>query len=250
MEPSTTRFTCLTNQSVPLDRTAELCLQPAIFLSRAFFGRESVKVYRIDSKHDIHQDLQPKDQPSKIHTFCTCILSAIVLIPATFLGGLLKGWSWCTNQHKEDCKQLHKFLNPEKVKDPNKKPTHEENTLINQDTGNHLESLSSGQIASQGEHNGDVYEGAFAKGYRTGQGKLTKTNGDVYEGEFVKDKLSGFGVYIWKKGGQRYQGAFKENEPSGVGKLFDKEGTLLYEGEFERGLPKEPSKQYLMWDED
>lgn len=103
------RFICLTNESITLDRRAELCLQPAIFLSRVFFGEKSVKVYRIDSMGKIH-DLPSLNRTSIIHTFCMCILGAVVLIPGILVGGILKGLSCCTQQHKKDCEKLKNFL--------------------------------------------------------------------------------------------------------------------------------------------
>lgn len=36
--------------------------------------------------------------------------------------------------------------------------------------------------------NGDVYEGAWFKGLRSGYGVLTKRNGDHFEGYWVNDK--------------------------------------------------------------
>lgn len=109
MEPTGPQFTCLTNESIALDRGAELCLQPAIFLSRVFFGETSVKVYRIDSMGKIH-DLPSSNRTSIIHTFCMCILGAIVLIPGILVGGFLKGLSCCTQQHKKDYDKLKNFL--------------------------------------------------------------------------------------------------------------------------------------------
>jgi len=36
--------------------------------------------------------------------------------------------------------------------------------------------------------NGDVYEGSWFKGLRSGYGVLTKRNGDHFEGYWVNDK--------------------------------------------------------------
>ena len=45
--------------------------------------------------------------------------------------------------------------------------------------------------------NGDVYEGYYENGQRSGQGKYTWANGIVYIGEFVKGDPSGNGEYIY-----------------------------------------------------
>jgi hypothetical protein len=48
--------------------------------------------------------------------------------------------------------------------------------------------------------NGDVYEGDFVDGKRTGKGKDTLHNGDVYEGEFVDSEWNGKGDLYDSKG--------------------------------------------------
>lgn len=38
---------------------------------------------------------------------------------------------------------------------------------------------------------GDVYDGAFVNGQRSGQGKLSLKSGRIYEGEFVENSPNG-----------------------------------------------------------
>ena len=45
--------------------------------------------------------------------------------------------------------------------------------------------------------NGDVYEGAWFKGARSGYGVVTKRNGDHFEGFWVNDKREGQGSYFY-----------------------------------------------------
>ena len=50
--------------------------------------------------------------------------------------------------------------------------------------------------------NGDIYEGDYKNGERTGEGVFTFANGDVYKGSFLKGEQSGQGTFIWKKCGR------------------------------------------------
>lgn len=120
MEPTRPRFTYLINENILLDRTADRCLQPVIFLSRLLLGDKSVKVYKIGSNGKIKDDLPSSNQTSIIHTCCMCILSSIALIPGILVGGGLKWWSYCTPQHKKDCDLLDKFLIENDSKDKKK----------------------------------------------------------------------------------------------------------------------------------
>ena len=62
----------------------------------------------------------------------------------------------------------------------------------------------------------------------TGRGRATYLNGDVYEGDYVNGLRTGKGIYWYKKGGHRYEGNWKENEKHGVGTMeFRKKGVYF-----------------------
>ena len=48
--------------------------------------------------------------------------------------------------------------------------------------------------------NGDIYEGEFMFGQRTGKGKFTWPIGDVYEGDFMGDQMHGKGKVTFADG--------------------------------------------------
>ncbi|MDM8562056.1 hypothetical protein QUF54_01745 [Candidatus Marithioploca araucensis] len=104
--------------------------------------------------------------------------------------------------------------------------------------------------------NGDVYEGEYLNGKRTGQGMYSWTNGDRYAGEFMAGKRHGMGIFFWRNGdryageyvndlrhgkglykwanGDRYQGDFFKSKRHGRGTLSWADGEI-YEGDFVEG---------------
>ena len=105
--------------------------------------------------------------------------------------------------------------------------------------------------------NGDVYEGAFARGLRDGRGVFEEAlTGHRYEGDWVRGERDGEGEFVsgdgafrysgtWKKGrragrgraeihGSTYEGEWKNDAFHGTGVLVDTAGNQ-YEGEFQQG---------------
>mmetsp|Transcript_2480 Transcript_2480/g.8713 ORF Transcript_2480/g.8713 Transcript_2480/m.8713 type:complete len:730 (+) Transcript_2480:312-2501(+) len=73
----------------------------------------------------------------------------------------------------------------------------------------------------QETESGDVYEGEFVSGLRSGQGKVTYAKGGgVYEGSWLLDKCHGRGVWEGRNRGDgecRYQGIWRHGLRHGVG---------------------------------
>lgn len=103
------------------------------------------------------------------------------------------------------------------------------------------------------EHDQVIYEGEFADGYYSGQGKyivarlmnlgyVVETYG--YEGSFAEGKRSGTGIgYVWDKDGnvlEQYEGEWVDDQASGNGvyEWYDENGNLTerHEGLFEYGM--------------
>jgi hypothetical protein len=82
------------------------------------------------------------------------------------------------------------------------------------------------------------YNGIIEDGVFHGEGVLTFNNGDVYEGNFVQGKRSGAGVY--KSAKYVFQGEWKDDLMEGSFKVeFKDDARGLVEGiEFEKGVPK------------
>jgi len=80
--------------------------------------------------------------------------------------------------------------------------------------------------------NGDVYEGEFRYGRRSGKGKLTYANGDVYEGDWENNAINGKGKVTYA-GGSVYEGGYKDGKRHGKGKYTWAFGG--YEGEYRNG---------------
>ena len=72
-----------------------------------------------------------------------------------------------------------------------------------------------------------------SRGY-TGQGTAYYENGDIYEGDFIDGIRSGTGIYRYMKSGHRYEGGWEENVRSGIGKMVYK-GVGEYHGYWENG---------------
>ena len=89
-----------------------------------------------------------------------------------------------------------------------------------------------------GKWSGDVYEGDFDDGELTGIGILTYENGDIYEGNFDDGKRTGKGIYTWKNG-DVYEGNFVDGKLTGKGIHTWSEGGkwsgYVYEGDFVDG---------------
>ena len=59
--------------------------------------------------------------------------------------------------------------------------------------------------------NGDVFDGNYSNGVKSGKGTYSYKNGDKYIGNFVKDKKEGMGEFFFADG-RYYHGEFKNNE--------------------------------------
>lgn len=64
--------------------------------------------------------------------------------------------------------------------------------------------------------NGDVFDGDFHRGERTGRGIMKFGNGDSYEGEFLNGLSHGTGTYVWRNG-EVYVGDFRDGQLMGQG---------------------------------
>ncbi len=81
--------------------------------------------------------------------------------------------------------------------------------------------------------NGDIYEGDFVDGVRTGSGTYVWANGNEYQGDFLNNQMHGEGTYRWTDG-RTYIGSFIADEPHGQG-VFRWINEDRYEGDFVRG---------------
>ena len=72
-----------------------------------------------------------------------------------------------------------------------------------------------------------------SRGY-TGAGTAFYENGDIYEGDFIDGIRSGTGIYRYKKSGHKYDGGWEENQKSGIGKMAYN-GVGEYHGYWENG---------------
>ena len=77
--------------------------------------------------------------------------------------------------------------------------------------------------------NGNVYEGKYLDGKRSGKGKLTWVSGNVYEGDYLNGVRTGKGKFTYADG-TIYEGDFLDGKHHGKGKYTDKDGTI-YEGD-------------------
>ena len=94
--------------------------------------------------------------------------------------------------------------------------------------------LPHGQGHMQWHYTGNVYDGEWRNGYRTGYGRMIYDNGDSFEGWFRKDQKCGRGTYQWK-GGRQYEGLYVDDraeDPNGT--MTWKNGTT-YIGSFVKG---------------
>ena len=81
--------------------------------------------------------------------------------------------------------------------------------------------------------NGDIYEGDFVDGVRTGSGTYVWANGNEYQGDFLTNQMHGEGTYRWTDG-RTYIGSFIADKRNGRGTLTWLIGNS-YEGDFVEG---------------
>ena len=88
-----------------------------------------------------------------------------------------------------------------------------------------IANLNNGRLGPINLSNGDVYEGDWVRGERTGKGilKIAKDN-NTYSGSFKNNKFEGYGVYKWADG-DSYEGNFKNNLQEGGGTYIDNDGV-------------------------
>ena len=60
---------------------------------------------------------------------------------------------------------------------------------------------------------GDVYEGMWFEGKKSGYGVLTKRNGDHFEGNWIEDKREGQGSYFFSQKNQIFIGEWVNDMP-------------------------------------
>ncbi len=85
-----------------------------------------------------------------------------------------------------------------------------------------------------GNYLGEYVKGGDGTPIEHGVGVFVWSNGDMYEGEYVMGTRTGHGVLIWADG-KRYEGEFKDDVRSGLGHMTWSDGTV-YEGEFKEGV--------------
>jgi len=79
------------------------------------------------------------------------------------------------------------------------------------------------------------YEGEFKNNKFHGKGHLINF-GEIYEGDFFEGAKSGTGK-IFYKNGEKFEGQMKDNMRTGLGKLYQKNGEI-FEGNFENDIRK------------
>jgi radial spoke head protein 1 len=80
--------------------------------------------------------------------------------------------------------------------------------------------------------NGDIYEGDFVKGIKSGYGKFKGKDGSIYyEGDWHEDLMHGKGVCFYMQGKEKFIGDFKKGKKDGYGQYFYSNGDV-YKGEF------------------
>lgn len=85
--------------------------------------------------------------------------------------------------------------------------------------------------------NGDVYEGEYKNGHRSGYGKYVfkklkgKTRNACYLGHYENNKKNGQGTFLYPDGA-KYEGSWKDDLRHGYGAYFYTNGDL-YRGEWE-----------------
>ena len=73
---------------------------------------------------------------------------------------------------------------------------------------------------------GNIYEGDWVYGFRTGKGRFTWADGTYHEGDFVRGKYEGYGIHIYTDG-YKYEGQFKDGKRHGKGVLTAPDGTAI-----------------------
>lgn len=63
---------------------------------------------------------------------------------------------------------------------------------------------------------GDVYEGMFVAGEKSGQGKYTSSSGSVFIGQYVNDKRHGKGLFRYPGGATAFEGVWENDEVKGT----------------------------------
>ena len=85
-----------------------------------------------------------------------------------------------------------------------------------------------GIIKYSGEDSGHVYKGSWKDYEKEGKGTYTWPSGDKYVGDWLNDKKHGYGVYTWANGDQ-YVGNWLKDSRHGYGKKTYKDFNWLLE---------------------
>ncbi len=91
-------------------------------------------------------------------------------------------------------------------------------------------------IGTAGEQKGDMYQGTWDQGRRTGHGSYSWRDGDTYEGEFVDDRMHGHGVRTFADG-DRFEGEFCHDKMHGRGVIRSCDGKRIFDGKWAMDFP-------------
>jgi hypothetical protein len=85
--------------------------------------------------------------------------------------------------------------------------------------------------------NGDIYEGEFVYGEMRGNNVTYKSScGAVYEGAFFRNMKHGNGEEVFQDG-SRYLGRYDNDRPHGFGIKYNPDGSMFHAGAWQKGNP-------------
>lgn len=79
--------------------------------------------------------------------------------------------------------------------------------------------------------NGDIYDGEWKQGVKSGNGMWKGINNESYIGEWKDSKCEGYGVHVWANG-DRYEGEWKGCLKHGSGRIYYQNGDIYVGGHY------------------
>ena len=159
-----------------------------------------------------------------IHFLLIILLSAALLIGATFAAISLSGFRYTT--YKTESNGDIRFIGTVDKQDQpvsGKVYFSDGSEAELERAGSSLTFKDSTVIAPDGEYiyklsysDGSVYTGTIVGMLRNGKGSMTFTGGDIYEGDFSYNKITGQGTYYYLSG-DTFAGTFDDGKKSGEG---------------------------------